>query len=108
MIRWRVCDVVERLARDRDYMLLANLERVRGFDTERKALHRPAEHSLPNLTPLWPNRNFGAYRSNFVAVGILKRDVNVAVGFRFFSRSHDDVIRVYDEAGDAVGFLSVI
>jgi hypothetical protein len=30
MIRWRVCDVVERLARDRDYMLLANLERVRG------------------------------------------------------------------------------
>jgi hypothetical protein len=54
MIRWRVCNVVECLASDRDDMLLSNFERVRGFDTERKALHRPAEHNLGN--PHFPDK----------------------------------------------------
>ena|SRR5260370_35104744 len=56
---------------------------MRGFDTEWKLLRRPSEHCLPNLTPLWANRNFGADGSKVVAVGIFKRDVNVAVCFNF-------------------------
>ena len=83
MIRGRVTDIIECFTRDGDYMLLTNFEFFGCFETERKTLRRPAEHHLPNLTPLWPNGNFGAYRSNFVTVGILKRDVNVAVRFHF-------------------------
>jgi hypothetical protein len=41
-------------------MLLANFERVRGFDVERKLLRRPAKDCLPNLAPLWANGNFRA------------------------------------------------
>jgi hypothetical protein len=48
----------------RDDVLLANFERVRGFDTERKFMRRPTEYSLSNFTPFWANRNFGADRSN--------------------------------------------
>ena len=70
MIGGRVPNIVERLARHRDYMLLANLQRVRGFDVEWKLLRRPTKHSLPNLAPLWANGNFGANSSNVVAVGI--------------------------------------
>ncbi len=83
MIGGRVGNIIKRFAGNGDDMLLANFERVRGLDIEWKRLRRPAEHHLPNLTPLWPNGNFGAYRSNFVTVGILKRDVNVAVRFHF-------------------------
>jgi hypothetical protein len=50
--------------------LLANFQPVRGFDAEGKSLRRPAKHSLPNLTPLWANGNFGANRSGVVSVGI--------------------------------------
>ena len=39
MIRRRVSDMKECFARDRDHMLLANFESVRGFETEREALH---------------------------------------------------------------------
>jgi hypothetical protein len=39
--------------------------------------------SLPNLAPLWANRNLGANRSDVVSGGILKRHVNVAVYFHF-------------------------
>jgi len=38
---------------------------------------------LPNLTPLWANRNLGANRSDVVSGGIFKREVNVAVCFHF-------------------------
>jgi hypothetical protein len=38
---------------------------------------------LPNLTPLWANRNLGANRSDGVSGGILKRDVKIAVRFNF-------------------------
>jgi hypothetical protein len=36
---------------------------------------------LPNLTPLWANRNLGANRSDVVSGGILKGDVKIAVRF---------------------------
>jgi hypothetical protein len=81
MIRTRVANIIKRFARHRDYMRLAKFERVRGFDAEWKLLRRPSKHRPPNLTPLWTKRNFGADGSNVVAVGILKRDVNVTVCF---------------------------
>jgi len=59
MIGRRVGNIIKRFARDCDDVLFANFERVRGFDTEWKLLRRPSEHCLPNLTPLWANRNFG-------------------------------------------------
>ena len=83
MIPRRVANVIKGLSRDRDQMRLANLECVRGFDAERKFLHRPTENSLPNLAPLQANGNLGAYSSHAVATRILKRNVNVAVCFHF-------------------------
>jgi hypothetical protein len=40
MIGRRVGEIIECFARDRDYMLLANFESVRGFETERETLHK--------------------------------------------------------------------
>src|SRR5882724_3712402 len=77
MIRWRVADVIISLSRHRDEMRLANFERVRGLDAERKLLRRPAKHCLPNLAPLWANGNFRANRSGVVSGGIYERDMNV-------------------------------
>ena len=54
MIGRRVANVIKGFSRDRDHMLLANFERVRGFDAEWKLLRRPTEDSLPNLAPLRP------------------------------------------------------
>ena len=62
MIRRRAANIVERFTRNRDHMRLAKFERVRGFDAEWKLLRRPSKHRLPNLTPLWTKRNFGADR----------------------------------------------
>ena len=52
MIRGRVANVIKSFSRDCDHTRLANFERVRGFDAERKLLRRPAKHYLPNLTTL--------------------------------------------------------
>ena len=60
MIDGRVCKIVKRLARHRDYMRLSNFERVRGFDAGWKLLRRPAKHGLSNLAPLRANGNFSA------------------------------------------------
>ena len=60
MIRWRVADIIISLSRDRDDMLLANFERVRGLDAEWKLLRCPTEHNLSNLTPFWANWNLRA------------------------------------------------
>src|SRR6266550_4717860 len=70
---------------DLEYLrqLLANFERMRGLDVERKFLRRPPKYGLPNLAPLWTNGNLSANRSNVVAVGIHKRNVNVTVCFHF-------------------------
>jgi hypothetical protein len=86
--RWReigrrVANIIKRFARHRDYMRLANFQRVRAFDTEWKLLRRPAKHCLPNLTPLWDDWNLGANCSDVVSGGIYKRDMNVAIRFHF-------------------------
>ena len=47
MIPRRVSDIKESFARDRDNMLLANFESVRGLETERETLHRPTKNGLP-------------------------------------------------------------
>ena len=70
MICWRVGNVIERFTRNSDDMRFANFERVCSFDIEGELLIRPTEYTLPDLAPLWANRNFGANRSNVVAVGI--------------------------------------
>ena len=80
-----MANVIKRFARHRDDMRLANFQRVRGLDAEWKLLRCPTEYCLPNLTPPWANRNLGANRSDVVSGGILKRDVNVAVCFHFYS-----------------------
>ena len=38
MIRWRMANIIKRLARHRDDMRLANFQRVRGLDAEWKLL----------------------------------------------------------------------
>ena len=79
MIRWRMCNIIELLARDRDDVLVANFQRVCGFDAEWKFLRCPSKHYLSKLTPLWANRDFGANRSGVVSGSIYERNVNVAV-----------------------------
>src|SRR5213595_2310745 len=82
-IRRRVFDIKKRLACDRNYMLLAKFEPLGCFETERKALPRPAENNLPKLTPLGPDRNFGINTSRFLAVGIFEHKSNVTVCLDF-------------------------
>src|SRR5437762_12654199 len=82
MICWRVCDVVECFASNRDDVL-GDCKVVHALDCEWKLLCRPAEHNLPNLTPFWTYGNFGADSSYVVAVGILKRKVNIAICLHF-------------------------
>ena len=82
MICWRVGNVVKGFARNSDDVL-CNCEVVHALDREWKLLLRPAKHHLSNLTPFWANRNFGANSSGVLAVGILKRKVNIAVCFHF-------------------------
>src|SRR5207248_5224069 len=83
MIGRRMANIIKRFARDRDDMRLANFQGVRGLDAEWKLLRCPTEHCLPNLTPLWANRNLGADRSNVAPSCIYKRKVNVTVCFHF-------------------------
>src|SRR5258707_7792084 len=83
MIRRRMANIIKCFARHRDHMRLANFLRVCSLDHEWKLLRCPTEYCLPNLAPLWANRNLGANRSDVVSGGIFKRDVNVAVCFHF-------------------------
>src|SRR6186997_2326188 len=83
MIGRRMANIIKCLARHRDDMRLANFQSVRGLDPKWKLLRCPIEYCLPNLTPLWANRNLGANRSDVVSRGIFKSDVNVAVCFHF-------------------------
>src|SRR6266513_881857 len=82
-IRRRVIDIEERLACDRDYVLLAHFEPLGVLETERKALRRPTENKLPKLTPLGADRNLGINTSLFLAVGILEHESNVTVSLNF-------------------------
>jgi hypothetical protein len=83
MIGWRVPNVIKRFTCNGDDVLLGNFERVSSLDAEWKLLRCPAEYCLPNLTPLWADRNLGANRSNVVPGCIYQREVNVAVCFYF-------------------------
>src|SRR5438046_2321531 len=84
-IRWRVIDIEKGHARDRDYVLLAKLEPLGCFETERKALRRPAKNKLPKLTPLGADGNFGINTSRFLAVGIFEHKSNVTICFDFYA-----------------------
>jgi hypothetical protein len=59
MIGRRMANIIKCLARHRDDMRLANFQSVRGLDPKWKLLRCPIEYCLPNLTPLWANRNLG-------------------------------------------------
>ena len=63
MIGGRMANVIKRFARHRDDMRFANFQRVRSLDAEWKLLRGSTEYCLPNLAPLWANRNLGANRS---------------------------------------------
>ena len=63
MIGRRMADIIKRFARHGNDMRLVKFQRVRGLNAEWKLLRRPTEYCLPNLAPLWANRNLGANRS---------------------------------------------
>ena len=73
MIGRRMADIIKRFARHRNDMRLANFQGVRSLDAEWKLLRCPTEYRLPNLTPLWANRNLGANRSDVVSGRIQAR-----------------------------------
>jgi len=82
-IRRRVIDIEKGHARDRDYMLLAEFEPLGFLETERKALRRPTENSLPKFAPRGADGNFGINTSRFLAVDIFEHESNVTICFDF-------------------------
>src|SRR6266581_3585761 len=87
MIRRRVLDIEKGLARDRDYMLLAYFELLGFLETERKALRRPTENSLPKLTPRGADGNFGTNTSRFLAVDIFEHESYVAISLNLYANN---------------------
>src|SRR5205823_3555107 len=85
MIRRRVLDIEKGLACDRDYMRLAYFELLGFLETERKALRRPTENSLPKHTPYGADGNFSTNTSRFLALGIFEHECNVPVCFDFYA-----------------------
>ena len=81
MIRRRVINIEKGPACDRDYMRLAHLEFLGVLESERKALRRPTENSLPKLTPCGAEGNFGTNISRFLAFGVLEHECNVTIVF---------------------------
>ena len=78
-------DVEKGLACDRDYMWLAHFELLGVLETERKALRRPAENSLPKVTPCGAEGNFGTNTPRFLAVSIFEHECNVTISFNFYA-----------------------
>ena len=78
-------DVEKGLACDRDYMRLAHFELLGFLETERKALRRPTENSLPKLTPYGADGNFGTNTPRFLTVGIFEHECNVTISFNFYA-----------------------
>src|SRR4029077_18664466 len=66
-------------------MLLAYFELLGFLETERKALRRPTENSLPKLTPYGADGNFGTNTSRFLALGIFEHECNVTISFDFYA-----------------------
>ncbi len=85
MIRRRVLDIEKGLACDRDYMRLAYFELLGFLETERKALRRPTENSLPKHTPYGADGNFSTNTSRFLALGIFEHECDVPVCFDFYA-----------------------
>ena len=85
MIRRRVINIEKGLTCDRDYMRLAHFELLGVLETERKALRRPTENSLPKLTPCGAEGNFGANISRFLAFGVFEHKRNVTIVFNFYA-----------------------
>src|SRR2546430_4356397 len=85
MVSRRVIHIEKGLACDGDYMRLAHFEPLGSLETERKALRRPTENSLPKLTPYGADGNFGPNTSRFLAVGILEHESNVTICFDFYA-----------------------
>ena len=85
MIRRRVINIEKGLACDRDYMRLAHFELLGVLETERKALRRPTENSLPKLTPNGAEGNFGTNISRFLAFGVFEHECNVTIVFDFYA-----------------------
>ena len=78
-------NIEKGLTCDRDYMLLAHLELLGFLETERKALRRPTENSLPKLTPCGADGNFGINTSGFLAFGVFEHKRNVTIVFNFYA-----------------------
>src|SRR5437899_124137 len=85
MIRRHVLHIEKGLACDRDYMRLAHFEPLGFLETERKALRRATENSLPKLAPYGADGNFGTHTSRFLAFGILEHKCNVTICFDFYA-----------------------
>src|SRR5438874_11772331 len=96
MIRRRVLDIEKGQACNRDYMSLAHFEGLGVLESERKALCRPTENSLPKLAPYGADGNFGTHASRFLAFGIFKHKCNVTICFNFYA---------IDAASEVIPFL---
>src|SRR5262249_710950 len=81
MIRRRVINIEKGLAWDRVYMRVAHFEPLGVLETEREALRRPTEDSLPKLTPTGADGNFGTNTSRFLAFDVFEHECNVTIVF---------------------------
>src|SRR5882724_10944349 len=107
MIRRRVLDIEKGLACDRDYMRLAYFELLGFLETERKALRRPTENSLPKHTPYGADRNFSTNTSRFLALGIFEHECDVPVCFDFYAKRRPVRLYHFCSAAILVSFSAV-
>src|SRR5438094_9123382 len=68
-------------------MLLAHLELLGFPESERKALRRPTENSLPKFAPRGADGNFGANSSCFFAVRIFEYESYVAISLNLYANN---------------------
>src|SRR6266516_7917582 len=68
-------------------MRLAYFELLGFLETERKALRRPTENSLPKLTPYGADGNFGTNTSRFLALGILEHECDVTISLNLYANN---------------------
>src|SRR5438094_814217 len=68
-------------------MLLAHLELLGFPESERKALRRPTENSLPKFAPRGADGNFGANSSCFFAVRIFEYESYVAISLDLYANN---------------------
>ena len=78
-------DVEKGFSCDRDYMRLAHFDLLGFLETEREALRRPTENSLPEVTPYGADGNFDTNTPRFLTFGIFEHESNVAISFDFYA-----------------------